>query len=263
MLGIDTEGKDKKWVLQYFEQALQREEPKLYGKLTDDHNVPHEVVLQLNIFLSSMYISFKKLEMDHDTVRDPSSHPTKKDQTSLKTLDKKDKYTYACYDSLKSIYALDERFFKFLNFLSKQPVEQSLNESFTVFLNYKILGIDNEGKDKKWVLQYFEQLKGVELYGKLDDDDKIPREAEEQVIAFLSNMYIPYKTLEMKHNATWGSSGNFGKKDKTPPKKPSKQLESNATEGRMLLVSEGLGCQGSHLEKCFETSKLSLRNYIG
>ena len=205
MLGIDTEEKDKKWVLRYFKQALQGEEKKLYGKLIDDHNVPHEVLPLLNMYLSTCYISYKKLEMNHDTVRDPSSHRTKKDKVSQKKHDKKDKYTYACYDLLQSIYAFDERFLKFLNHLSKQPKEKTFQDSCSIFLNYKMLGIDTEGKDKKWVLQYFERaLEGSEqnLYGKLKDDGKIPHEVEEELIMYLSNLYTPYKKLEMKHDAT-------------------------------------------------------------
>jgi hypothetical protein len=56
------------------------------------------------------------------------------------------------------MYVFDERFVKFHNHLPKQPKERPFNESCSVFLHHKMLGIDTEGKDKKWVLQYFSEL---------------------------------------------------------------------------------------------------------
>ena len=103
------------------------------------------------------------------------------------------------------MFVFDKRFLKYLNYLSKLPKERSPSVSCREFLNQQMLGIDTEEKDKKWVLQYFERaLEGSEqnLYGKLKDDGKIPHEVEEELIMYLSNLYTPYKKLEMKHDAT-------------------------------------------------------------
>jgi hypothetical protein len=123
-------------------------------------------------------------------------------------------YTNACYDFLKSTYVYDERFVKFLHHQSKQPQGRPFEDSCRVFLNYKMLGIDTEGKDKKWVLTYFERaLRATEenLYGKLTDERQIPHEVEELLIMFISNLYTPYKKLEMKHDAIWGPSSHLTK----------------------------------------------------
>jgi len=146
------------------------------------------------------------------------------------------------------MYVFDDRFVKFLHFLSKQPKGRSPSESCRAFFNHKMLAIDTEGKDKKWVLTYVKQAlqnEDQKFYGKLTDDHKLPPEVIPALNVFLSLLYNAYKKIEMNHDAEQDPSSHTTKKDTTLLKKPPKQLEcitSKGTSGvgKLRVLVEGL-----------------------